>query len=152
MQPSLLLAATLAAGAAATAVRAPGEDERLIRRHIETTYFAGAANADSVAAGRAFHPVLTMYSVRDGKLASLGAADWVSRVSQRAPDRRIPDGHPREIVNVDVSGTAAVARLRLDYPTGEITDYVSLLKIDGRWIIVGKIFDRQPAPAASSSR
>jgi protease I len=53
---------------------------------------------------------------------------------------------------VDVSGTAATAKLRLDYEDVIITDYMSLLKVDGQWVIVGKIFDRRARAAATSAR
>jgi hypothetical protein len=47
----------------------------------------------------------------------------------------------RRIVSIDIAGTSAVAKLELDYPGALITDYMSLLQIDGDWKIVGKIFN-----------
>lgn len=41
---------------------------------------------------------------------------------------------------VDVTGDAAVARVELEYPGVSITDYFTLLKIDGEWRIMNKIF------------
>ena len=32
-------------------------------------------------------------------------------------------------------------------PEATVTDYMSLLKVDGEWVIVGKIFDRQSKTA-----
>ncbi len=45
------------------------------------------------------------------------------------------------IVTTDRFGTVAVAKLELRPPTSVIYDYMSLLKIDGEWRIVNKIFD-----------
>jgi hypothetical protein len=42
-----------------------------------------------------------------------------------------------------VVGDAAVAKLELKRPNALITDYMSLLKVDGRWLIVNKIFTRE---------
>jgi hypothetical protein len=39
-----------------------------------------------------------------------------------------------------------VGKIVLDYPNALITDYTSLLKIDGEWKIVNKIFTVQPKP------
>jgi hypothetical protein len=45
---------------------------------------------------------------------------------------------------VDVTGTAAVARVVLDYPNAHFTDYLSLLKINDEWKVVNKIFHVEP--------
>jgi hypothetical protein len=42
-----------------------------------------------------------------------------------------------------VTGSAATAKLELARPDMMVTDYMALLKVDGRWVIVNKIFDRQ---------
>jgi hypothetical protein len=42
-----------------------------------------------------------------------------------------------------VSGNAATAKLQLDYANAIIIDYMSLLKENGQWLIVNKIFDRK---------
>jgi hypothetical protein len=44
-----------------------------------------------------------------------------------------------------------VGKIVLDYPNALITDYMSLLKIDGEWKIVNKIFTVQPKPYPSRS-
>jgi hypothetical protein len=137
----------LAGAAALTAAARTDPDETAIRRHIERYYFEGVRNADTAAAHRAFHPVLTMYSVRDGELAPRTVTDWLKSIAERAPRPPKPDAVPRRIVSVDVTGSAAMAKLELAYPEATVTDYMSLLKVDGEWTIVGKIFDRRPATA-----
>lgn len=48
-----------------------------------------------------------------------------------------------QIETVRISGNAATAELRIDYPNFYFTDFMNLLKIDGEWKIVSKIFHRQ---------
>lgn len=48
-----------------------------------------------------------------------------------------------EINSVDISGNAAQAKLTIDYSTHQFIDYFNLLKTDGRWLIVSKIFYRK---------
>ena len=49
------------------------------------------------------------------------------------------------IANVDVEGTVATARLELDNWTGHrFTDMFTLLKTDGQWQIVNKVFYLHP--------
>ena len=122
-------------------------DERAIRRHIERNYFEGVRRSDTAAAHRAFHSVVTMYFVRDGAFAQRSIPDWLRGIAERATDPPVPDAVPRRILDVDVTGSAAMAKLELGYPDALVTDYMSLLKVDGEWTVVGKIFERQPRPA-----
>ena len=52
---------------------------------------------------------------------------------------------------MDVVGDAAVAKLELKRPNAVLTDYMSLLKVDGRWLIVNKIFTRDMREHVSGS-
>jgi putative lumazine-binding protein len=145
------LALACAAGLTAAVGRST-PDEGTIRRHIERYYFEGVRRSDTATAHRAFHPVVTMYSVRDGEFAQRSIPDWLAAIAERAPDPPAPDTVPRRIVSVDVTGNAAMAKLELAYPEATFTDYMSLLKVNGKWIIVGKIFDRQPRTTQAAGR
>ena len=49
------------------------------------------------------------------------------------------------IVGIDIAGTAATVRLELDNWTGHrFTDLFTLLKIDGEWKIISKVFYLHP--------
>jgi metallo-beta-lactamase class B len=63
--------------------------------------------------------------------------NFAKRFQQQAPDeyRRI-----RTVERLDISGSAASAVLKLNYPNVEFTDHMSLLKIGGEWKIVSKVF------------
>jgi len=61
------------------------------------------------------------------------------------------DSTERKVVSVDVVGDAAVAKLELKRPNAVLTDYMSLLKVDGRWLIVNKIFTRDMREHVSGS-
>jgi hypothetical protein len=148
---TILTGLTLAT-TAATALPHETPDEQAIRRNIQRYYFEGVRNSDTAAAHRAFHPVAQMHFIKDGHLSSRTIPDWLAGIAQQAPNPPRPDRFPRRVVSVDVSGTAATAKLRLDYEDVIITDYMSLLKVDGQWVIVGKIFDRRPRAASTSSR
>jgi hypothetical protein len=43
-----------------------------------------------------------------------------------------------------------VAKLELKRPGSLVTDYMSLLKVSGRWLIVSKIFTRETRPEHAS--
>ena len=54
-----------------------------------------------------------------------------------------------KIADITISGHAANARLEIEYPTFSFIDFMNLLKIDGEWKIVNKIFYRKPALSAA---
>lgn len=58
-------------------------------------------------------------------------------------------GLEARIVNIDLVGTAAVVRLELDNWTGNrFTDLFTLLKVDGEWRIMNKVFHLHPNGAS----
>jgi hypothetical protein len=147
LSPTTYLGTLMLAGAAGlTTATYTSPDQQAIRRHIERFYFEGVRNSDTAAAHRAFHPVAVMYSIRDGRLAERTIPDWLTAIAERAPKPPRPDAVQRRVVSVDVTGNAAVAKTELVQPEAVVTDYLSLLKVDGEWTIVGKIFDRRSTP------
>lgn len=120
---------------------AENQDEAGIRRAIGY-YFAGHATGIADTMGRAFHPSAALKFIRNGAFTERPLADYLAGFNGRpAADesRRV-----RRIVSIDIAGTAASAKLELDYPAALITDYMQLLKIDGEWKIVHKIYHTQP--------
>ena len=151
-RPLLSLGVLLALAAGTTAALRGDPEERAIRSHIERHYFDGVRRADTALAHRAFHPVTVMYFVREGAFAERTIPDWLAGIARGRAGQTGPDSVPRRIVSVDVTGSAAVAKLELGYPEATVTDYMSLLKVNGEWTIVGKIFDRRPAAAQAAGR
>ena len=47
------------------------------------------------------------------------------------------------IVSVDVQGNAAQAKLTITYEGFRFIDYMTLLKVDGKWLIVSKVFYKE---------
>jgi hypothetical protein len=48
------------------------------------------------------------------------------------------------IVSIDMTGNEAVAKVADLYLGFRFTDYLSLLNIDGNWVIVNKTFYHEP--------
>ncbi len=88
-----------------------------------------------------------MLSARDGKFAKMEIVDYIAR----APGKPAADEAQRKrtIDLIDITGNAAVARITLDYPASTMTDYMSLLKVEGEWRIVNKIVTYAPKAAAA---
>lgn len=133
-------AALLLAGAADLSAR--WADEAAIRQTVQY-YFDGGKNRDSVALRKAFHPDARMLFVRDGRLVVLPIGEYIARVGENKLKPGEVDSTKRRVTSVDVAGDAGVARLELERPDALVTDYMSLLKVAGRWVIVNKIFTRE---------
>ena len=142
LTPLLILtaAAVLAAGAADLSAR--WADEAAIRQTVQY-YFDGGKNRDSLTLRKAFHPDARMLFARDGKLVVVPIGEYIARVGSEPLKPGEVDSTERKVVSVDVVGDAAVAKLALKRPNAHLTDYMSLLKVDGRWLIVNKIFTRE---------
>lgn len=133
-------AALLVAGAADLSAR--WADEAAIRQTVQY-YFDGGKNRDSLALRKAFHPEARMLFAKDGRLEMVPIGEYIERVAGSRPKPGEVDRTRRRVASVDVAGDAAVAKLELQRPDMLITDYMSLLKVDGRWVIVSKIFSRE---------
>jgi len=120
----------------------PESDRNAVTATVQL-YFRGHATGDGAYFKKAFHPEAKLFSVKDGALAQKTAAEFVAGASGKpAADeaKRL-----RKIMLVDVTGDTAIAKVELDYPGNRIIDYLSLLKVDGRWVVINKIFYRVPA-------
>jgi hypothetical protein len=144
MRHTTLLVASAAALALAGAadLSARWADEAAIRQTVQY-YFDGGKNRDSVALRKAFHPEARMLFAKDGKLVVVPIGEYIARVAGAKLKPGEVDSTTRRVAEVDVAGDAAIAKLELERPDAFLTDYMSLLKVDGRWMIVNKIFARE---------
>lgn len=102
-------------------------------------YNAGGAQADSSIMRPAFSSQATIFGVDgDDKLTGgpiEGLFEIIDSAFRPSPQARAA------IVRVDIVGTAASARVDTDDISGfRFTDFFNLLKVQGEWSIVSKIY------------
>lgn len=133
---TLILALATGSALAQTAPD-PSSEEAAVRAALQH-YLDGHATGEASHFEIAFHDVADLYWIADGELQTRTSAAYIDG----APGRPAEDEAERRrwIERVDVTGDAAVGTIVLDYPAARITDYMALLKIDGKWRIVNKIF------------
>ena len=119
------------------------DEEAAVRAALEH-YLLGHATGDGSHFEVVFHPEAKLFWMRDGVLNTRTSAEYIANASGAPAEDEAQ--RRRAITMVDVTGDAAVAKIELDYPDALITDYMSLLKIDGEWKIVNKIFTAEPKP------
>ncbi len=120
---------------------AQNPDEAIVRIPLEN-YLKGHATGDSAYFKKAFHPEAKLFWIRDGKFTQRASAAYISGASGKPAEDEAQ--RKRSIASIDIAGNAAIAKIVLDYPNALITDYMSLLKVDGDWKIINKFFYVEP--------
>jgi len=108
-------------------------------------YNEGCKQAKSSIMKPAFSEQATMFSVDgDGKLTGgpiQTLFDGIDSAFRPSPEAQ------GVIVKIDIVGTAASARIDTNDVSGFcFTDFFNLLKVDGKWTVVSKIFHTHIAP------
>jgi hypothetical protein len=106
------------------------------------TYFDGLYEGDPAKLGAAFHPFAHLYAVgADGKATDTPREDWLKMVGSRPSAKSKGDERRDRIVSIDFNGpNAAFAKVECQLPPRYFTDYLTLLKIEGRWQVIAKAY------------
>lgn len=98
-------------------------------------------SGDGARVEKAFHPSAAMKYVdyKSGEFKDVPIADYISRVKSNTSkiERKI------DIVSLNVEGSAAQAKIKIETDKAIMFDYMNLLKIGNEWKIVSKVFSRQ---------
>lgn len=105
-------------------------------------YVEGMIFADEALLRRAFHPSCCIVGHFDGALEWLTLDDFVSAILTEGPAAAGTTPF-WQVQNMDVTGDAAAVKIIDDYSGMRFTDYLSLLNIDGQWVIVNKLYYHQ---------
>ena len=112
-----------------------------------TAYFDGFYEGNIDKLKSIFHPACHLYSAPNAELMDSDMDAVYGRVGSRTkPSER---GDPKEdgIIAIDQSGPeCAFAKVMIALGENRYTDYLTLLKLDGRWQIIGKTFTADPRP------
>ncbi|MGH7585773.1 MAG: nuclear transport factor 2 family protein [Gemmatimonadales bacterium] len=121
--------------------QAAAPDTAGVRAAVEH-YLQGHATGDGRHFQIVFHPVSMLFFTDNGQFRSRTGVEYVAGAPGKPADDEAQ--RKRRIVFVDADGDAGAAKVELDYPQVRFVDYFTLLKIDGQWKIMNKIFSRQP--------
>lgn len=115
-------------------VRAEIED--VVRKYLDGLY---QGDADLLAS--VFHPTSALVREQDGSVARMPLADWLTAVRGRPSPKARGIERNDEILQIDDAGpTTGFAKVKCAIPPRNPTDYLSLVKADGRWQIVQKVY------------
>ena len=101
-------------------------------------YLHGLQFNDTLSLRKAFWPAAKLLWVRrDSTLGELTQAQWYAGFRGHAGEE---ERGTLRVTAILQTRDAASATIVEDYPTSRYTDYVSLLRLGGRWWIVNKIY------------
>ncbi|MFT3911033.1 MAG: nuclear transport factor 2 family protein [Ferruginibacter sp.] len=111
-------------------------DEAAARACLEN-YMSG----DGDRIEKAFHSSATMKYIdpKTGEFKDVPIADFIARAKSNTnkQERKI------EIVSLNIEGNAANGKIKIETDKVILYDYMNMLKINGEWKIVSKIFSRK---------
>ena len=105
-------------------------------------YLQGTSLAKPDQVREAFHADLNLYSVdQEAKLKVWKGSDYIAGFEGAEPSNRLG-----KIVAIDFENDAAIAKAEISYPNSPLVfiDYFMLLKVDGKWTIIHKMYTRKP--------
>jgi protease I len=136
LQMTLASAFVLLAFAAGAAAQQKSE-EAAVRQAVEA-YLHGLKFNDVGSLKKAFYPEAKLLWVKkDGSLGQLTQEQWYKGFEASAGKEEKGE---LKITSIDITGNAASAKVREEYPNSIYTDYVSLLKLGSEWKIVNKVY------------
>lgn len=114
-------------------------DTKLITDTVNL-YFKGTYQGDAAQLIRAFHPEARVTGSLKDQLYDWTLAEFIERVTATPTARDKKELYNKEIVFIDQSNNAAMVKARVNVGNLIFIDYISLLKINGEWVIRNKSF------------
>lgn len=108
---------------------------------VMALYFDGLYHSDTRRLARVFHPKAQYVCVTDGSLLYREMAAYFPVVDARPSPASRGELRRDEIVAIDFAGTVtARAVVRCAIGARYFTDFLTLIKLDGRWQVISKVF------------
>ncbi|HWB49106.1 MAG TPA: nuclear transport factor 2 family protein [Stellaceae bacterium] len=116
-------------------------DETAAIRTAAQTYLDGLYEGDADKLASVFHPTSALTWEENGTLTPLPRDQWLDAVRNRPSAKARGLARQDEILQIDqASPTMAFVKLKCAIPPRFFTDYLSFLKVDGKWQIAQKVF------------
>lgn len=99
-------------------------------------YLEGGTNNDLETLLKAFHPDAEVKFINDkNELQTKTVKEFFGGMKPGPKSNR-----KTRVANINISGNAATAHLVIEMPDLEFNDYMTLLKFNGEWKIITKIY------------
>jgi Putative lumazine-binding len=111
-------------------------------------YFDGLHFSDTARLKRAFHPLAQYVCVTDGTLLHRTMDEYFPVVDARPSPASKGEARRDEVLELALAGpVTATLRARCAIGGKLFTDCLTLIRLDGRWQIISKVFHYEAVPA-----
>jgi hypothetical protein len=107
---------------------------------VLSKYFDGLYSGDVSVLRSIFHPEGVLFSVVKNVPSFKRLDEWLDAVANRRSPEASGEQRRFQALAIDVAGETAMARVRCPMLGFDYIDYLSLLLVDGRWLIATKTF------------
>ncbi len=132
-------------------IYAQESEKEAIKKVIQTAYVDGLQNEGDLAKiDSGIHPGFNLIGIgEEDEMWVLTIDEWKKKTEKKKEEGKFPRLGDQKVavkfVNIDITGTAAVAKI--EFYVGDVkmfVDYISLYKFESGWKMVNKIFYRFP--------
>jgi hypothetical protein len=106
-------------------------------------YFEVIHAQDMELFDRVFHPSCCLYSAQGGELVLRPYALYREQVSNRQSPKELGNTRRDQVLMIDqISDTLALVRVQLEMFGGVMQDYLNIVYLDGKWVVMAKMYER----------
>lgn len=114
-------------------------------RHVVQRYFNGVFKGDQALLWDAFHPQTVVYDNAKEGFRRRSIDEYVEAVMSRQSPESNGESQDMNILYLDVLADQATVTASVNFSGNRYYNSLTLLRLDGRWWIVSKIFVNAPA-------
>ncbi len=116
------------------------KENRTEIEQLITDYFQGIFNGEADKLKKSFHDDLYLYGDINGEDYLKSKDEYIEGVKSRKSPKELDEEFKMRIIGLDVLGKVAMAKVHVPFSGYNYYDYLSMAKINDKWIIVNKIF------------
>jgi hypothetical protein len=107
-------------------------------------YFNGLYTGDTTLLRSVFHPQAALFAELPGQSYHKGLEAYLEGVDNRESPQERRESYQMKVLSVDVTHNIATAKVHVPALGFNFYNYLSLVRQDGVWVIVNKIFSAVP--------
>lgn len=105
------------------------------------TYFDGLYDSDTTRLRKVFHPLAHYTCATEKPILHMSMPDYFALVDKRPSPRSRGEARRDRIIAIEFAGPdAAFARVECAIGQRFCTDLLTLVRVDGQWLIMAKVF------------
>ncbi|GJL67234.1 MAG: hypothetical protein NPIRA05_22050 [Nitrospirales bacterium] len=115
------------------------------------TYYDGLYHGNKEMLRQTFHPDARYVTISNGELLHLDMKSYLPKVEARESPASIGEPYGYTLESIEFAGAmTALVRMRSSMFGKHFIDFLSLIRVDGKWRIISKVFhDERQEPIRS---